>query len=104
MTDIITEIDDPVSLLEPVAYRIVQTDEALCRAVYGSNRPNPSGISQSGEFPFQTRPAAPPFPCGYHPAWGTHAVSNCSTLWVAVVSSIRSTAANSRTRRSSAAW
>jgi hypothetical protein len=52
MTDIITEINDPVPLLEPVAYRIVQTDEALRRAVYGSNRPNPSGIPQLGEFPF----------------------------------------------------
>ena len=45
-----------------------------------------------------------PGPADGSAAAAAQAESSCSTRWTAVISSIRSTAANSRTRRSSAAW
>jgi hypothetical protein len=101
MTEIIAEINDLVALAKALADQIVQADETLRFGMDGGDGPHPPGNSQA------SKNLRPPRPGHAAPHWRrgpNQAVSNCSTRWVAVVSSMRSTAANSRTKRSSAAW
>ena len=103
MADDVAEIDNPIAVAKPLADEIVQPCQPACLAMHGADRPYPSGAlagrRASGPLPprFTRRSACPR-------GAGGQAASICSTRWVAVVSSIRSTAANSRTNRSSAAW
>ena len=80
-----------------------------CRRARRSASPLMAAIAQTrraprnrANFPSGLAWCCPAFRRGPH-RLGAQAVSSCSTRWVAVVSSIRSTAANSRTKRSSAA-
>ena len=106
MAEIVAEIDDAVAIGEPRGDLIVQAGKALRLAVNRRHRPDPPRPAQPGELvgcrcrgPVHSalRRGLPVLVAG-------QADSICSTRWVAVISSIRSTAANSRTSRSSAAW
>ena len=96
MPEIIAEIDDAVAIGEARRDLIVQPRQPLGLAMDGTDRPDPPGAPQAGEFSV-CRGALDPRGAGQA------ADSSCSTRWTAVVSSIRSTAANSRTSRSRAA-
>jgi hypothetical protein len=104
MTKIIAEIDDPVAIGEPRRDLIVQTSQPQGLAVDRRNRPDPPRAPQPGEFSVCLAAVHSALRAARSPSAGQAAESSCSTRWTAVVSSIRSTAANSRTSRSRAAW
>src|SRR5207253_7334183 len=107
MAQVIAEIYEAVAIDEPRRDLVMQAGEALSLAVHRSDSPDPTRTTQAGELALRaavhpTLPAAAI--CRRRPVRADQAAaSSCSTRRTAVVSSIRSTAANSRTRRSSAA-
>ncbi len=102
---IISEIDNSIAIAEPLSDAVMQPGEPLRFAMDRGYRPDPASRAQFGEFlvcgatlhsPRSVVDFVAPAP--------VQAASICSTRWVAVISSMRSTAAYSRTNRSSAAW
>src|SRR6266567_219139 len=102
---IIAEVDDPVAVAKPLGDAVMQSAEALRLAMDRGYRPDPPSRAQSGEFVVCGAALhSPRSRLGFFARAADQAASSCSTRWVAVISSIRSTAAYSRTNRSSAAW
>ena len=106
MAQVIAEIDEAVAIDEPRRDLVMQTGEALSLAVHRSDSPDPTRAAQAGELALgaAVQPALHAAICRWRPVRADQAAdSSCSTRRTAFVSSIRSTAANSRTSRSSAA-
>jgi hypothetical protein len=107
MPDIVAEIDDTIALGKPRSYAIVQSSQSRGFAMNGGNRPDPPDAAQSGKslIAVSVNPVHDPRSRAViRPALAVDQADNsCSMRWVAVDSSIRSTAAYSRTKRSRAA-
>src|SRR5205085_6009356 len=108
MPDIVAEINDRIALGEPRGYAIMEPTQPLGFAMNCGHRPDPLGAAQSGKFRIAARTDTvhdPRSRAAICPRLAADQADNsCSMRWVAVDSSIRSTAAYSRTKRSSAAW
>src|SRR5262249_15469152 len=101
---IVAEIDQPVADDDALGEPVMEMDQAVDLAVDRGDRPHPDATPQDGEliaiFGHSRAPASTAAPRRRPQA----ALRTCSSRWVAAFSSIASTAASSRTRRSSAAW